>query len=311
MADIITPNDHTAPPKSRPGVSVITASYNYERYLGEAIDSVLAQTMPDWELIIVDDGSSDSSPDIIRQYCEKDKRIRSFHHPDNKNHGLTATLELGISVAKGTFIAFLESDDIWAPDCLEKRLELINKNGAGALFNHLQIINMTGEAVPGDMVFIESIYKNFSSKSGQLGLFETLLWQNCIPTFSCAMVKADLLHSINFDSPVARWLDWWLWIQISTQTSFVYLPEACTLWRTHKDSYNSKRRFTAYLHDANAMWKGIQKYAEAAPVFISAGYRLLLKMPFFIPLLYRIGSMLIASGPQGFINRLVSKIKRS
>src|SRR5574344_974638 len=102
-------------------ISIIIASYNYEMYLKDTIQSVLNQTYQDWELIIVDDGSTDNSVEIIKEFCAKDERIKLLTHQDNVNKGLTKTLELGIQQAKGEWIAFLESDDMWTSDCLEKR----------------------------------------------------------------------------------------------------------------------------------------------------------------------------------------------
>ena len=103
-----------------PVISVITASYNYENYISDTIKSVLAQTFSDWELIIVDDASSDNSVNIIKSFLD-DKRIKLICH--DKNKGLSETLKTGLKYAQGEWIAFLESDDILTPDCLKKRLQ--------------------------------------------------------------------------------------------------------------------------------------------------------------------------------------------
>lgn len=92
-------------------ISIITASYNYENYIKETIESVLNQTYTNWELIIVDDGSKDNSVEVIKSYCEKDSRIKLFQHEGGVNKGLAETIKLGISKAQGEWIAFLESDD--------------------------------------------------------------------------------------------------------------------------------------------------------------------------------------------------------
>jgi len=101
-------------------ISIITANYNYAQYIEEAINSVINQSYGDWELIIVDDGSSDNSVEIIKSYCEKDSRIRLFQHANGENKGLKETLLLGISHASGDWIAFLESDDSFTLDNLQQ-----------------------------------------------------------------------------------------------------------------------------------------------------------------------------------------------
>ena len=88
--------------------SVITASFNYENYIKETIESVQAQSISDWEMIIIDDGSSDNSIETINKYCQLDKRIKLFTHPNNENRGLIETLKLGLEKAQGEWIIFLE-----------------------------------------------------------------------------------------------------------------------------------------------------------------------------------------------------------
>ena len=114
-------------------ISIIMASYNYETYLGEAIQSVLSQTWTDFELLVVDDGSKDDSVKLAQSFAEQDLRVRVFLHPDGKNHGLPATLTLGIAEARGEWIAFLESDDLWEPTCLEQRIALAQETGADVI----------------------------------------------------------------------------------------------------------------------------------------------------------------------------------
>ena len=104
-------------------ISIITASYNYENYIKETIESILAQTYSDWEMIIVDDGSKDNSINVIKSYCDRDSRIKLFTHDENKNKGLAATLQLGLKEAKGDWIIFLESDDYIAPNYIAKKID--------------------------------------------------------------------------------------------------------------------------------------------------------------------------------------------
>ena len=83
-------------------ISVIIASYNYERYLGAAIQSILDQTFSEFEILVVDDGSKDTSVALARSFAEKDPRVHVLLHPDERNHGLPATLQLGLSMLKGS-----------------------------------------------------------------------------------------------------------------------------------------------------------------------------------------------------------------
>ena len=109
-------------------ISIVTASYNYEDYIKETIESVIAQSYQNWELIIVDDGSKDNSINVINEYCQKDSRIKLYTHENNSNKGLAQTLQYGIKLSSGKYVAFLESDDTITPDCLEKKANVISEN---------------------------------------------------------------------------------------------------------------------------------------------------------------------------------------
>ena len=97
-------------------VSIIVPVFNVEKYLREAVNSVCEQTYPNWELLLVDDGSTDQSGDICDEYGQKDSRIRVFH---TVNRGVSCARNLGIDNARGHWISFMDSDDYLKKDCLE------------------------------------------------------------------------------------------------------------------------------------------------------------------------------------------------
>lgn len=106
-------------------ISVIVPVFNGERFLAEALDSVLAQTYGNWEIIIVDDGSTDATNDIVAKYRQTNpERIRSVCHPERSNCGLPASRNAGASAARGDYISFLDADDVWLPRKLEEQMRL-------------------------------------------------------------------------------------------------------------------------------------------------------------------------------------------
>jgi glycosyltransferase involved in cell wall biosynthesis len=109
----------------KPLVSVITPVFNAERFLPEAIESVLAQTFDDWELLVVDDGSQDRSSEIARAYAAgHPRRVRYLEHPGHANRGATTSRNLGIQACAGEYIAFLDADDVWLPGKLADQLQI-------------------------------------------------------------------------------------------------------------------------------------------------------------------------------------------
>lgn len=128
-------------------VSVIMPAYNCEKHVVEAINSVLAQTYQNWELLVLDDGSKDNTLQIIEEFSKNDPRIKAL--PNGKNMGVSATRNRGIDLASGEWIAFLDSDDMWNPKKLEKQLEVAEKKEAEFLFTGSSYINEQGEPFKG------------------------------------------------------------------------------------------------------------------------------------------------------------------
>ena len=112
-------------------VSVVVNFLNAERFLEEAIASVHAQTYRTWELLLVDDGSTDASTEIARRHAERDaERVRYLEHPGHENKGASAARNLGIAEARGELLAFLDADDVWLPSRLERGVELLRRHPA-------------------------------------------------------------------------------------------------------------------------------------------------------------------------------------
>jgi glycosyltransferase involved in cell wall biosynthesis len=117
-----------------PTVSVIIIVFNGRAFLREAIDSVLAQTFDDYELLIVDDGSTDDTLAIAEEAArERPERIAVLRHPGGVNRGMSATRNLGVSHAKGEFVAFLDADDVWLPHKLAEQVDLMRHNPSAGL----------------------------------------------------------------------------------------------------------------------------------------------------------------------------------
>ncbi|HET9464101.1 MAG TPA: glycosyltransferase, partial [Gemmatimonadales bacterium] len=117
-----------------PQVSVVAIFLNAERFLDEAIRSVIAQTYPSWELLLVDDGSSDGSSTIARNYAEREPdRVRYLEHPGHENRGMSASRNLGLRNARGKYLALLDADDVWLPGKLRNQTAILEAHPEVAL----------------------------------------------------------------------------------------------------------------------------------------------------------------------------------
>ena len=123
-------------------VSIITPVYNAEEFIAETIDSIQSQTYKNWELILVDDCSKDNSYNIIKKYIEKENRIRYIKL--DKNSGAAVSRNVGIENARGRFLAFVDSDDLWEPSKLQKQVEYMLKNKIGFTFTSYRYMKEDG-----------------------------------------------------------------------------------------------------------------------------------------------------------------------
>ncbi len=131
-------------------VSVIVPVYNAGKWIEDTILSVKSQTYRDWELILVDDGSSDDSAEIIRHYAADNIRLISYDDKEKekgKNHGAAYARNRGVKEAKGRYICFLDADDLWSPDKLEKQLKHMEENDAAFSFTGYEFADESGIGV--------------------------------------------------------------------------------------------------------------------------------------------------------------------
>jgi glycosyltransferase involved in cell wall biosynthesis len=110
---------------TQPLVSIIIPTYNRAHLIGETLDSVLAQTYTNWECIVVDDGSTDHTSEVLKIYCDKEARIKYFHRPDTHKPGGNGARNYGFEVSKGGYVNWLDSDDVFGPTKIACQLELI------------------------------------------------------------------------------------------------------------------------------------------------------------------------------------------
>ncbi|WP_335992939.1 glycosyltransferase family 2 protein [Pseudoalteromonas sp. CH_XMU1449-3] len=121
---------------NEPLVSIIMPAYNSEKYISESIESVILQTFKNWELLITDDRSSDNTQNVVEQYCAKDCRIKLYVNKENGGAG--AARNNSITHAKGRYIAFLDSDDLWHPAKLEKQITFMLEHNYGLTYTSYQ-----------------------------------------------------------------------------------------------------------------------------------------------------------------------------
>ena len=238
-----------------PLVSVIIPSYNYEEYISEAIESVLNQTFDDFELIIIDDASEDNSKKIIQLFDKKSIKIRSFFH--KKNKGLAKTVNECIKKAKGKYISYFSSDDIWFKEKLEKQLEILEKDEDLLVWSEGLIIdaqgNFTGE------LFTQMHSALNRKKSGDI--FAELLKNNYICGLSL-IYKKENLKDIRRDEHLKYLSDYKFLVDLAKEYKFYYIPEPLVMYRIHGRNAISRDRIEWKKEDIKIRNYFLQEYGE-------------------------------------------------
>jgi glycosyltransferase involved in cell wall biosynthesis len=212
----------------QPLISVLMPVYNGEKYLGESIESILNQTFSNFELIIINDGSTDHTPQILQKYAAKDERIRLYNQ---SNSGVTASLNNALNYAKGEYFARMDHDDISYPNRFEVQIDFLNKNlDVGLVSTNCIHINSEGRK------FNKAYYQD-SLDSIQVKW--ELFWENPI-IHPSVMGRIELIRSLGgYPIQYDHLEDYALWIQLAKSSKLFVLRQPLIYLRKH--DYNTSK----------------------------------------------------------------------
>lgn len=215
--------------------SIIVTSYNYEQYISKTLESLANQTYKNFEVIIVDDGSKDSSVEIIEQYTKKYENFHLIQHEQGENKGMIASIKLALENASGDYIAFCESDDYLSEDYLQEKFNyILNNENTVILANAIQTIGSNSADE-----YVAKVTTLFNDSKNDNKYFYYMYKYNIIPTLSSVCIKASVLRQCDFDAFVPAWFDYWVYRQITLNYNIDFINKKLTYWRIHKDSYNN------------------------------------------------------------------------
>jgi len=206
--------------RSSPLISVIIPTYNYGNFVCDAVSSALAQSYEPVEVIVVDDGSQDDTPQSLSRYGSKIRYIRQ------ENRGLSAARNRGIHEAKGEYIALLDADDVWETEKLRRQMELLINSQAGMAYSLVSYIDARGlslEVEHGRWAISREPRKD-------------LLFKNTIAP-STALIKRECFNKVGFfDETLKSSEDWDMWLRIAAHFQIVCLAEPLVRYRLHNSN---------------------------------------------------------------------------
>lgn len=229
--------------KGGPLISVIVPCYNYGHFLGDALDSVLAQTYENWECIVVDDGSNDNTKAVVTQYEEKDSRIRYIYQ---RNQGLAASRDLGISLSRGTYLQFLDADDQIEPRKLEFQLSVLEDNvDIDIVYGSVRFFETESMEEPPTPQNSNSNWRSTPLSGSGGAILRSLIQQNPM-VVNAPLIRSKAAKAVgNFDGDVKGIEDWDYWIRCAAKGhhfQYCYAEQTDALVRFHPDSMSRDNR---------------------------------------------------------------------
>ncbi len=222
--------------RSVPGVSVVMPAYNAAKYIKEAIDSILAQTYRDFEFIIVNDGSTDNTKEIILSYSDP----RIVYIENEQNSGICVTLNKGLDAAKGRYIVRMDSDDIALPQRLEVQVRYMDANPdvgvAGSLVERFYDNNALNHDFP-------------PSETDFYQCQASLLFSTCVAHPATIIRKSILLkYNLKYDDYFRGMEDYHLWWKLSRHTFITNIPQVLLKYRIHKNQVTQIPLTEEFIH---------------------------------------------------------------
>mgnify|MGYP005986825979 CR=1 FL=1 len=253
-----------------PTVTIITPVYNAEKFLAETLDSILSQVFTHWEAIIINDNSSDNSLEIAERYVNLDSRFKIINN--TKSGGAAKARNIGIDAAQGRFIAFLDSDDIWANDKLEKQINYMLVNKVGFTYSNYS-------------QFGETSNSDININAPQKVNYSQLIKANYI---GCLTVVYDVLEHGKFYFPLTKKRhDFALWLMMLKKFDYAHnICESLASYRVHGNSLSSNKKdaFQSYFH----ILHNIEKVNKVVAFYYTIRFSFISIVKKKIPTLYRL-----------------------
>lgn len=234
-------------------VSIVTPSYNTDRFIAETIGAVQAQTYQNWELIVVDDCSTDNTIEIAYNFQKTDKRIKVFRNPSNM--GAAVSRNTALRQAKGRWVAFLDSDDLWQPEKLEKQLRFMVENGYAFSYTRYAEIGENSESLGIEV-------------SGPRRVTKTGMFAFCWPGCLTVMYDAQKVGLIQIED-IKKNNDYAMWLKVCKKADCYLLDECLAKYRRGRSGSISTHGYTTLMKWHYRLWHEAEKLNPVSSVVMT------------------------------------------
>jgi glycosyltransferase involved in cell wall biosynthesis len=218
-------------------ISIIIPCYNYAHYLPASLDSILNQDYPNYEVILVDDGSSDETWEIMKRYAAKHPHVKAFKHATNQ--GLFKANKKGWEEARGKYLHFFSADDLYHPSCLHKVMHLFKENPhLGLVCTDIAYFEECSKKTIEKKLLTTCKHPRLFSRREMIPMFQsTNFW---IPGLTCVVKQETLKKYGHLDPKLENISDWFCFHKIALFEGVGYIPETLISMRLHDQTYTSR-----------------------------------------------------------------------
>jgi glycosyltransferase involved in cell wall biosynthesis len=240
-----------------PIVSILSPTYNHEKFIAHCIRSVQGQTFNSWEMIILDDGSTDSTMRIAEEFARNDKRIQTLTQVNVGVFRLAETYNKGLQIAKGKYIAILEGDDVWVSDKLERQVEILEKDpGVILAWGQSELINEDGTEIYYISPKTDNIPAKYFNNTPPGSIIELALFNAWLPALTL-LIRKDVLSGIGgfLQSHGMPLVDFPTILTLSLQGKFYFENRVLGSWRIYATQTTKKHTVEIY--------RGMKEFLES------------------------------------------------
>ncbi len=243
-----------------PKVSIVFTSYNHKDFLSKAVESLLAQSYYDFELIIIDDCSTDGSQEVLNSY--NDSRIKLYLREKNFG-GYVKSTNYGASLAKGEYIIFAQCDDFAESTQIEKLVSAMDSNNVGVVFSISNMIDAADYILGTDFEQRGTEFKEFCSNSRIIPnkrMMEFLFESCVIPNLSAALIRREIFEKVGrLSDKYVVLADWNLWLNLSKKCDFYFIAEPLNNFRQHDTTIRNSVKIKRQVYELFMMYRDFKK----------------------------------------------------
>jgi len=232
--------DYNSETEKEDFISIVMPNFNRQKYIGEQLSSLISQIHQNWELVVVDDCSTDGSREIIREFVKNNPDRKIQFVENEKTLGVAKNFEKGLQFATGEYIAVCDSDDVWFPDKLEKELQFLKKGGYGMVYSDLVVVDEKLRKIKAS--FIKNFLSPFSNQKDDS--FDELIHDNHI-TAPTILLSSELKKKL---VPFSQYgmQDYWIALIFSMFSSIGYLDQQTIYYRQHTENVVGAKKFSFF-----------------------------------------------------------------